>query len=153
MATTMIQRLLDAGVEFTNLSKKQAEAIVSSLVNAGEVRKRDAEAAVQSLLDRTRETSTKLTETVQREVAKQLGWLSERFDELEDRFEEFAEQFAARTGIANPLGGSDDAAAPATATTAKQAPAKKAAAKKAPAKKAAAKKAPAKKAAAKKSSS
>ena len=158
MATTMIQRLLDAGVEFTNLSKKQAEAIVTSLVNSGEVQRRDTEAAVQSLLERTRETSSRVGESVQREIAKQLEWLSERFDEFEDRFEEFAEQFAARTGISNPFASTAAPAAAAKKAPAKKAPAKKAAAKKAaakkaPAKKAATKKAPAKKAAAKKSTS
>ena len=128
MAQNALQRLLDAGVEFTNISRKQAESIVSSLVKAGEVRRADAEQAVQDLLARGRETTDRLADSVQREVAKQIEWMSERFDELEDRFEELSERVQ---------GGQ---------------PAKKAPAKKAPAKKKAAakKKAPAKKAPAKK---
>ena len=78
MAKTTLQRLVDAGVEFRNISRKQAESIVQSMVKAGEVGRDDAEKAVQTLLDRGRETS----ENMQREFSKQMTWLSERFDEL-----------------------------------------------------------------------
>ena len=115
---------------------------MQSMVKAGEVRRGDAEQAVQTLLDHSSETSERLNETLQKEFSKQVNWLSERFDELEDRFEELAEKIAERV--------KNETAAPAKKAPAKKAPAKKAAAKKAPAKKAPAKKAPAKKAPAKK---
>lgn len=129
MAQNALQRLLDAGVEFTNLSRKQAESIVSSLVKAGEVRRADAEQAVQDLLARGRETTDRLADSVQREVSKQIEWMSGRFDELEERFEELSERINERM-----QGG-----APAGKAPAKKAPAKKKAAakKKAPAKRAA----------------
>ena len=128
MATSPIQKLIDAGMQFTAPSRKQAEKIVQKLVRAGDVQKGEAEKAITLLIERGKETTEKVTETVQREVAKQVGWMSGRFDQMEDRFEDLAEQLAGRVS-------SNDNKAPAT---------KKAAAKKAPAtKKAAGKKAPA----------
>ncbi|MGB7880002.1 MAG: hypothetical protein WBL31_14665, partial [Ilumatobacteraceae bacterium] len=61
MEKNTLQRLVDAGVEFTDISRKQAESIVQSMVKAGEVRRSDAEKAVQTLLDRGRETSERLS--------------------------------------------------------------------------------------------
>ncbi len=150
MAKTTLQLLVDAGVEFSDISRKQAESIVQSMVKAGEVRRSDAEQAVQTLLDRGRETSERLNDTLQKEFSKQVNWLSERFDELEDRFEELAEKIAERV--------KNETAAPAKKAPARsrrlrrrrlrprrlrrrrlrprRLPAKKAPAKKAPAKKA-----------------
>jgi polyhydroxyalkanoate synthesis regulator phasin len=153
MANTTVQRIVDAGADFSDMSRKQAESIVKALVKAGEVRRADAEKAVQTIVDRSRETSDRLGDNVQREVSKQMTWLSERFDELEDRFEELAEKIAERvkTEIQSAQNKTPAKKAPAKKkAVAKKAPAKKkAVAKKAPAKKkAAAKKAPAKKKAA-----
>ena len=46
METSPIQKLIDAGIQFSDVSKKQAEKIVSQLVKAGDVQKRDAEKVV-----------------------------------------------------------------------------------------------------------
>ena len=54
MAKTTVQRLVDAGVEFSDISRKQAESIVKSLGKVGEVRRADTEKAVQTLLERGR---------------------------------------------------------------------------------------------------
>ena len=97
MAKSTFQRLIDAGVEFTNITRKQAESIVKQMVNAGDVRKSDADKAVQELLSRGRETSDKWNETVQRELTRQVNWMWDRFDELEDRFENLAETLTARS--------------------------------------------------------
>ena len=72
MAKSTFQRLIDAGVEFTNITRKQAESIVKQMVKAGDVRKSDADKAVQELLSRGRETSDKWNETVQRELTRQV---------------------------------------------------------------------------------
>ena len=120
MAQPRVQRLVDAGTDFSDASRKQAESIVKALVKAGEVRRADAERAVQTLLDRSRETSDRFSEDIQREISRQITWLSERFDELEDRFEELADRIAERVKAnieAGPL-----------KAPAKKAPAKKAAA-------------------------
>ncbi len=151
MAPPSIQQLIDAGVEFTEMTRKQADAFVKQLVKAGEVPRRDAESVVKSMVDRGRETSERISTSVQREVAKQVGWMSERFDELEDRFEALAESLADRVpGMPAPVKKAPAKKTAAKKAPAKKTPAKKTAAKKAPAKKAPAKKAPAKKAPAKK---
>jgi polyhydroxyalkanoate synthesis regulator phasin len=137
----VIKRLVDAGVEFTGLSQSKAEALVRKLVQDGELRRKDAEATVASLVGRGRNTAEGIVASVQREISAQLDKLSARVDEVEHRVEELVNTLVARTTGSSP--------APATAP-AKKAPAKKAAAKKAPAKKAAAKKAPVKKAPVKK---
>ena len=125
MANSSLQRLLDAGVQFGEVSRKQAESVVRQLVKAGEVPRTDAEKMVRELVERGKDTSERMSEIIQREVSKQVSWMSERFDEIEDRFEDLSEKLGERVGQ------------------------KKAASKKAPAKKkAAAKKAPAKKKAA-----
>ncbi len=132
MAIPSIQQLIDAGVEFTEVTRKQADSFVKQLVQAGDLKRSDAEAMVQQIVDRGRETSDRISANVQREVAKQVGWLSERFDELEDRFEALAETLADKA---------PKAAVSVVATrSVSKAPAKKAPAKKAPAKKAPAKK-------------
>src|SRR6186997_92114 len=113
MEIPTIQQLIDAGVEFTEVTRERADAFVKQLVDRGEVQRRDAERVVQELVDRGRETS-------------------ERFDELEKRFEALTEMFAERVPSASAL-------VVVRKTTASKAPAKKA-----PATKAAAKKAPAK---------
>ena len=110
------------------------------------MRRSETEAMVQTLLERGRETATHIAEVVQAEVARQLGWLANRVDDVEDQLEAIVSRFA--PGGAAPT--RRPKKAPAKKAAAKKAPAKKAAAKKAPAKKAPAKKAPAKKAAAKK---
>ena len=116
---------------------------MKKLVKAGDVRRSETEAMVQTLLERGRETATHMAGVVQAEVARQLGWLANRVDDVEDQLEAIVSRFAPGGPAASP-------AAPTKKAPAKKAPAEKAAAKKAPAKKTAAKKTAAKKAPAKK---
>jgi polyhydroxyalkanoate synthesis regulator phasin len=139
MAKNSLQKLLEASAQMGELTRQQAEGAVKKLVKAGAIRRSETEAAVQAMLDRGRS----FAEAVQQEVAKQLGWLGSRVDDIEDQLESLVSRV-------NPGGRAPAKKAPAKKAPAKKAPAKKAAAKKAPAKKAPAKKAPAKKAAAKK---
>lgn len=135
MNSNLIQKLIDAGAQITEMPRSRAEAAVKRLVQAGEVSRDDAAKTVQSLIERGKETTATISEAIQREMARQLGWLAERVDDLEDQLESMVDRMTA--------------AAPAKKTAARKAPAKKAAAaKKAPARKTAARKAPAKKAAA-----
>jgi polyhydroxyalkanoate synthesis regulator phasin len=147
MPENPLQKLAETGAQFTEVSRKQAEAAVRGLVKAGEVGRSEAEAAVQRLVERGRETMARLAELVEAEVAKQFGRLAARVDDLEEQLE----ALVSRVGVPGVPGKK----AVTKKTAAKKAPAKKKAAakrapakKKAPAKKAAAKRAPAKKMAA-----
>ncbi len=140
MAPNMIKRLLDAGMQFTEMSQSSADKLVRDLVHNGQLRRKDAEKTVQQLLERGRTTSEQLVATVQAEVNKQVARVTDRLDGIEHRLEELA----SKLGVGQPVA----PAAPAKPDATEKAPvAKASAAKKAPAKKAAAAtKAPAKKA-------
>jgi polyhydroxyalkanoate synthesis regulator phasin len=140
-----LQRYIDAGIAFTNMTRKKAEELVSELVKNGDLQTDEARARVDELLERGRQGTEVIVSAVKSEVSRQLGAVG--IANLED--------LAAQ--VATMLGRSDSTAkkapakkAPAKKTAAKKAPAKKAPAKKTAAKKAPAKKAPAKKTAAKK---
>ena len=148
----VLKRWLDTGMQYTEMSQKNAEKLVSDFVKAGQVRRKDAEKAVKQLVERGRTTTEHVVSLIQSEVTKQLGKFAQRLDDVEARVEDVAGSFGY---------GSKTAAkkAPAAAVKSAAAPVKKAAAKKAGAKKAAGpsgvakvavKKAPAKKAPAKK---
>ena len=125
MATPgVIQRLLDAGMQFTELSQSKAEQLVRDLVKSGAVRRKDAKATVHSLLERGRTATEQLVATVQAEVSQQVSRFAERMDDAEDRIEELAKRVVPGRGAAKQA-------------AAKQAAAKKVAAAKVPAKKAA----------------
>jgi polyhydroxyalkanoate synthesis regulator phasin len=149
MATNeSLQRYIDAGVAFTNMTRKKAEDLVSELVKNGDLRSGDAKARVDELVERSRQGTEVIVSTVRSEVSRQLGAIG--IANLED----LANQVAALLGRTDaPAKKAPAKKAPATKTAAtkaaaKNAPATKSAAKKAPSKKAPAKKTPAKKAAA-----
>jgi polyhydroxyalkanoate synthesis regulator phasin len=151
MATNdSFQRYIDAGIAFTNMTRKKAEELVSELVQNGDVQREEAKARVDDLLERSRQGTEVIVSAVRAEVSRQLE--SVGITNLED----LAKQVAALVGRAGETAKSASSKkAPAKKTPAKKAPAKKSvakktAAKKAPAKKTAAKKAPAKKAAVRK---
>ena len=161
MAKPTIKSYVEASAQFTEMSRQQAEAVVKRLVKSGDVRRRDTEHMVQTILIRGRETSERISAIVQTEVAKQLKALSERFEDVEGRLESLATSI--RGGIVGASGtvtGSTTApqpapAAPSVADTATPAAPSKSAAKKstkAATKKSSAKKSSAKKSSAKKSS-
>jgi polyhydroxyalkanoate synthesis regulator phasin len=135
-----LQRYIDAGIAFTNMTRKKAEELISEFVQNGDLQRGEGKARVEELLERSRQGTEVIVSAVRSEVSHQLEAVG--ITNLED----LAKQVAALVG----RGGEAAKKAPAKKTTAKKAPAKKAAAKKAAAKKAPAKKAPAKKAPAKK---
>ena len=142
----VLKRLLDAGMQFTEMSQKNAEKLVSDFVKAGQLRRKDAEKTVQRLVERGRATTEHVVCLIQAEVAKQLGKFAERLDDIEARVEDVA----SNVGLGSKASAAKAAAQQATGPSGvarvvtRKAPAKKAAVKKA-AKKAPAKKAPAKK--------
>jgi len=105
MAKNVIQNLIDSGLQFTDVQRKQAEKLVKKLVKDGEIRRAHAEKTVQSLIERGKQTSSLIAEAVKNEVTKQLGWLANRVDDVEDQMESLVSRMS---------GGSDaPAAAPA----------------------------------------
>ncbi len=142
MATNdSLQRYIDAGIAFTQMTRKKAEELVTELVQSGDLQRGDAKARVDELLERSRQGTEVIVTTVRTEVTRQLGAVG--IANLED----LAQQVAALLGRSG-----SDAATKTTAkkTTAKKTTAKKTAAKKTTAKTATAKKTAAKKTAAKK---
>lgn len=156
MAKNVIKRMLDAGMQFSEMSQATAERVVSELVKLGQVKRRDAESTIQALVDRGRDVSERAATALQTEFLTQLGRLAQRLDDIEDRVEEVGSMLAdvvtRRTSAKEPAAAATAPAkkAPAKKTAARKAPAKKTAAKKTAATKAPAKKAPAKRTAAKK---
>ena len=150
------KRYLEAGAAFSQMTRSRAEELVQELVSGGELQRKEAQAKVEELIERSRKSSEALVGIVRSEVLAQLDALGIH------GIEDVARQVAAllsRSG-ADMTGGTarrssgpaTTAKAPAGKAPAKRAPATKVAAKtaaKAPAAKAPAKRAPAKKAAAK----
>lgn len=140
--TDMLKRYLDAGIAFTKMTQERAEAIVRDLVGAGEVGADQATNAVQDIVERSRENTEKLFESVRAEINIQIGNLGLA---TRDDIESLRREIASLRGRAATAAAPGAKRAPAT----KAGPLKKVAggAVKAPAaKKAAVKKAPAKKA-------
>jgi polyhydroxyalkanoate synthesis regulator phasin len=98
MAKSTLKSYIEAGAQFTEMPRQQAEAFVKGLVKSGDIRRRDAEVLLQRLLARSRETSDRITELVQAEVARQVQAMSERFDDLEGRLEALTASFRISVG-------------------------------------------------------
>ena len=145
MATNdSLQRYIDAGIAFTNMTRKKAEELVSELVKNGDLQTDEAKARVDELLERGRQGTEVIVSAVRSEVSRQLGAVG--ITNLED----LATQVATLLGRSAPTKKTAAKKTAAKKAPAKKTAAKKTAAKKTAAKKAAAKKAPAKKTAAKK---
>jgi len=144
----VLRRLLDAGVAFTQMTRERAEELVRELTAAGEVQSEQTQAVVADLVDRSRQNTERLLETVRAEIRTQVSnlGLATAADITELRREIASVRTSApRAGTATKRGRK----APAKKTTARKTVAKKATAKKATARKTVAKKATAKKATAK----
>ncbi len=147
-----LKRILEAGMNFTQITRSRAQEIVKDLVKEGEIHRDQAAKAVELILDRSRKNSEALMSTVRDEVNRQIvkNGLIKR-EEVNQLVVKLVKKGKATTkGVAKAAKKAVAKKAPAKKAVAKKAPAKKAPAKKAVAKKAPAKKAPAKKAVAKK---
>jgi polyhydroxyalkanoate synthesis regulator phasin len=164
--TDVIKRLLDAGVNFTEMTQQRAEALVEDLVQSGAVRAEQAGKAVDQLLARSSESRQKLRqesealiESIRQDIEQQVARLGvatkddvaslrRRVDTVADALTDVAARAEAAVQRAAAKAGG-----PGSKKAAKKATAKKKAAKKATAKKkATVKKKAAKKAAATKAS-
>jgi polyhydroxyalkanoate synthesis regulator phasin len=143
----LFKRYLEAGMQFSQMTRERAEAIVRDLVKAGEVQAEQTQTMVAEVLERSRKNTERFVEQVQAEVRKQLSVAEFVTKDVVTRMQSQIDDL--RSQLPGPAGRRGKKVKKAKAAK-KAAPAKK----KAPAKKAAAKKkaAPAKKAAAKMSS-
>ncbi len=134
-----VQKYLDAGIAFTDLTRTRAEELVGELVNSGVFQSGDARAKVDELIERSRRGSEQLVAQVRAEVANQLR--AKGITSLDDLARE----------VATMLGRSAEAGRAATSKpAAKKATTKKAATKSSAARQGAAKETAPTKAAAKK---
>jgi polyhydroxyalkanoate synthesis regulator phasin len=144
----LFKRYLDAGMQFSQMTRGRAEAIVRDLVKAGEVQAEQTQAMVADVLERSRKNTEKFVEQVQTEVRKQISVAEFVTKDVVARLQSQIDDLRAQ--LPGPVGRSaKKAKAVKKAPAKKKAAAKKTAAKKAPAKK----KAAAKKTAAKKTAS
>ena len=67
-----IRKYLDAGTVVGQVSRGRAEEIVRELVNAGDIRRSQAQERVDKLVERSRRSSEHILELVRHEVATQL---------------------------------------------------------------------------------
>jgi len=122
------KRVLETGMQFTELRRSQAHRLAIDLVAQGQLARDQVGAAVDELIEISRHRSEELRKVVSSEVQRQLAALG----------------LATQNDLAaleRRLRGAAKASGTATKKSSKTAPAKKAPAKKAPAKKAPAKKA------------
>ena len=141
-----LQRYIDAGIAFTDMTRRKAEELVSELVKNGDIQTDEARARVDEILERGRHGTEIIVSAVRSEVSRQLG--SVGISSLEDLANQVATLLGRSTSSATRAPATKRG--PSAKAAAKKAPAKRAPAKKTAAKKTAAKKAPAKKTAAKK---
>ncbi len=91
MATNpLLKKMLDAGMQFTEMSQKQAEKLVKEFVKAGQARKKDSNEMVRQIVDRGRNLSEQIVANVQAELAKQMSKFAVRLDDVEGRIEALA---------------------------------------------------------------
>jgi polyhydroxyalkanoate synthesis regulator phasin len=140
------KRVLETGMQFTELRRSQAHRLASDLVARGQLARDQVGAAVDELIEMSRVRSEELRQIVSSEVQRQLGVIG-----FATKSDLVALERRLRAAPAAKKAPAKAAAkkSPAKKAPAKKSPAKKAPAKKAPAKKAAAKQAPARKAPAK----
>ena len=147
-----LKKLLDS---VTPMAPDVAEKFVRDLLKVGDERRRDAEKIVAEVATVARRSAEQFSVTVQKEVAKQLGRLVVRIDQVEKQVETLNKNLEATRALlvaaaAKGLSKSTATTKSSSTTTAKPA-AKKPAAKKSAAKKPAVTKPATKKPAAKKS--
>ena len=69
----LFKRYLEAGMQFSQMTRERAEAIVRDLVKAGEVQAEQTQTMVTEVLERSRKNTERFVEQVQAEVRKQLS--------------------------------------------------------------------------------
>jgi len=124
----LIKRLLDAGVQFTEMTQSRAEAIVKDLVKTGEVQSEQAQKFVDDLVARSRKNTDKFLEAVRQEVQTQVANLGlatqDDIARIEKKLAAFGKPAAKKTAAAKTAAKKKT---PAKKSTAKRAATKKSA--------------------------
>ena len=71
----LLKRMLDAGVAFTQMTQKRAEEIVNELVRTGEMRAEQAQTMVQDLVDKSRQNTERIIDSVRKDIREQVSGL------------------------------------------------------------------------------
>jgi polyhydroxyalkanoate synthesis regulator phasin len=71
----LLKRSLEKGTSFVDMTRDRAEVLVKELVDAGVVRKGQAEKAIDLVVERSRKRTEALAGLIRREVAEQLSAL------------------------------------------------------------------------------
>src|SRR3954447_12906751 len=120
----LFKRYLEAGMQFSQMTRERAEAIVRDLVKAGEVQAEQTQAVVAEVLERSRKNTERFVEQVQVEVRKQLAVAEfvtkDTVARLQSQIDELRKQLPGAAGRGKKM----------QAAAKKKAPAKKAPAKK-----------------------
>ena len=127
-----LKRYLEAGMAFTQLTRKRAEQVVKDLVAAGDLQRNQAKEAIDELIERSRTNTDALAEQVRKEVDSQLSNMGLARKADVERLEAELERLKG-SGSKEPA---EPAKAKAPAEPTEKEPAEAAPAKKAPAKKA-----------------
>ena len=69
------KRYLDAGMEFSQMTRSRAESIVKDLIKAGEVQREQRQQRIEELLDRSRKNTEELMSAVRKELDQRLSAL------------------------------------------------------------------------------
>jgi len=129
MSKNSLKKLLDS---VTPMAPDVAEKFVRDLLKAGDERRRDAEKVVAEVAAVARRSAEQFSVNVQKEVAKQLGRLVVRIDQVEKQVETLNKNLEATRAllVAAAAKGLSKTSAPGKTTATKSPAAKKPAAKK-----------------------
>ena len=75
-STDPLRRYLDAGLEFTQLTRQRAEEVVRDLTRTGEVNRDQAAAWVEDLLDRSRQSTEMVLGLIRKELDDRIAQLN-----------------------------------------------------------------------------
>ncbi|HVF75469.1 MAG TPA: hypothetical protein VM938_10510 [Acidimicrobiales bacterium] len=137
----MLKRYLDAGIAFTNMSRKRAEGIVNDLVKAGDINRDQAQERIEELVDRSRRNTEALVDRMRKEISDQLSAMGlatkADIERIEQRLAKLTAKPTTGPAASTPAPSAAKKAAAAPKKAAAAAPKKATAKKAAPAKKAA----------------
>ena len=98
--TDQWKRYLEAGVEFSQMTRTRAENIVKELIRAGEVQREQRQERIEELLERSRKNTEELVGAVRKELNSQLANLGLATKADMARLEKKVDALAAKAGSA-----------------------------------------------------